>query len=80
VYELILIIVQIIHFGGGAYIAIPVPVDFENAVDGGGHHVVADVEFAAVVQEGAVDVGLDDVGHEVAVGVLDFLLDQTLYF
>ncbi len=41
---------------------------------------MADVEFAAVVQEGAVDVGLDDVGHEVAIGVLDFLLDQTLYF
>jgi phage gp36-like protein len=41
---------------------------------------VADVEFAAVVQEGTVDVGLDDVGHEVAVGVLDFLLDETLNF
>ena len=31
------------------------------------------VKFAAVVEEGAVDVGLDDVGHEVAVGVFELL-------
>lgn len=31
---------------------------------------MADVEFALVVEEGAVEVGLDDVGFGGAVGVL----------
>jgi hypothetical protein len=36
---------------------------------------VTNVEFTTVVQEWTIDVGLNDVGHEVAVRVLGFLLN-----
>lgn len=60
-------IVDIELVGGGADVALLVPVSAGDSEEVGDHEVVADVEFAVVVEEGAVDVHLDDVG---ALGLL----------
>jgi hypothetical protein len=54
----------------GPDIPILIPKTFENPVDSGQQHVVADIELAVVVQEGPVYVGLDDIGKRVPVRVL----------
>lgn len=41
---------------------------------------MADVEFAAVVEEGAVEIQLDDVGFCGAVGVLFALTEDSVEF
>ena len=53
--------------GGGADVALFVPVCAGDSEEVGDHHVVADVELAVVVEQGAVDVHLHDVG---ALGLL----------
>ena len=40
----------------GPYVSFLVPVGLENPVQLADHHVVPDVEFASLVQEGPIDV------------------------
>ena len=55
-------IVDIELVGGGADVALLVPVCAGDSEEVGDHEVVPDVELAVVVEEGAVDVHLDYVG------------------
>lgn len=55
-------IVDIELVGGGADVALFVPVCAGDSEEVGDHQVVADVELAVVVEQRAVDVHLDDVG------------------
>ncbi len=54
----------------GAHVALPVPVALHASVRAVEHHVVAEVELAFFVEEWSLDVLLEDVGFEGAVGVL----------
>ena len=57
-------------------VAVLVPVALQVSVDRGGHGVAANVEFAILVEQGPLDVLLDDVAALVAVHLLR--LDQLL--
>lgn len=56
----------------GSDIAELVPIAFDDSVYGSYHHVMAEVEFSALVEEGFLEVGLDYVGFVVAVFVAFF--------
>jgi hypothetical protein len=56
----------------GADVTIFVPVGFEVALDTGEEKVVAKVEFAVVVEEGFMEIGLDDVGEGKSIFVFGF--------
>lgn len=62
-------IVKVKLFAAGSDIPFLVPKTFNDAVDAGQEHIVSDVEFAIIVKEGSVDVGLDDIGERVTVWV-----------
>lgn len=55
-------VVDVELIGGGADVALFVPVCAGDSEEVGDHHVVADVELAVVVEQRAVDVHLNYVG------------------
>ncbi len=58
--------------GGGADVALFVPVGLKNTIELADHHVVADVKLAPLVEEGTIDVQLHDEGLLCAVVVSSF--------
>ena len=62
--------------GCGAHVAVFVPIPFDESVYRGHHDVVAQVELSAVVQQGSLDVGLDDEGAVTAVWVFLSLFED----
>jgi hypothetical protein len=48
--------------GGSTNVALAIPITFKDTIDGSKHHVMSEIEFTFVVEEGFFDVGLDDVG------------------
>jgi len=65
-----IVVNQGILAGGGANVAVFVPVAFDVSVYTGYHHIVAEIEFAFVIEQGSLDVGLDYVGAVASVVVL----------
>lgn len=71
--------IQWVFWGGSPHVALEVPVAFELAVYAGHQHVVSKVELSLVVEEGALDVGLDYVGPLAAVVPSRSLFYYALY-
>lgn len=63
-------VLELEGFTACADVALFIPIAFEDAVDAREEDVVPDVEFAIVVEEGLVYVGLDYIGEGIAVLVL----------
>ena len=72
-------VVESIFGGGGAYVSSFEPVSFKSSVYYCPQHVVADVEFPTVVEEGLLDVLLHDECLGSPVIVHPSPLQNTLY-
>lgn len=55
-----------------------IPVPSNDAVDAGDHHIMADIEFPAAIEEGSVEIRLYYVGFSVAIRVFLFGFYQIL--
>lgn len=64
----------------GTDIAVFIPITLDDSLGASHHDVVSEVEFAFEVEEGTLDVGLDDVGAETTVGVSISLLQNGFDF
>ena len=67
-------VLQVEVEGRGPDVALPVPIRPHYAVQSGDYHVVPDIEFAALVEQRALDVLLHDVGLLCPLRVLLLLL------
>jgi len=63
--------------GGGSDVAVFVPISFDIPIYASYHHVMTKIEFASVVEERPLDVGLDDVG---SIGPISILLPLLKHF
>lgn len=80
VNHLVTDVVEVEIVGGGADVALAEPVGAHEAVQPGDEHVVADVEFPALVKQRILDVLLNYVGLVVSVVMLLLLLEDIVQF
>lgn len=63
-------VLELEGFTACANVALFVPISFENSIYACEENVMADVEFAVVIEEGFVYVGLNYIGERISVFML----------